>query len=577
MTFANLSTPWVLAGLAGLAALLYALQHLRTRYREVTVVTTLFWRQVVDVAPVRKFWERFRHVWAYALILAICSLIWIAVAEPQFEDTRDRTFHVVVLDGSAGMAGGARFQDTVRELKRHVSRLPADRRQVIWSGAQIRPLLNPGEHDLVLDRRLAPLVPEAAPASLERVVRQLSASQRGGHPTSVLVFGDAPVRKQVLDLLPPAMTAKRAASPGPAEGNRGITALGASEALSGAWNKVDVFVRAQATKDGAPIRVGDLQFDLDGRAVAGAEAVAPETGAGFVIHDLPAGGGLLTVRLSNGDGLPLDDAASLRLPDKPILKVLVSPSLAPVLRPALEADPGVTLTSADPDVVIRHAGEGIGGSLPAMEFVSATAQAQAFLFTHPDTLDSAAVFTDAVNALGLKQIDAMSLAQVSQRPIEVSIAGGRQWRFSVWQELLSDDYNFTQSRAFPLFVASAVRWLAGTSAWYPYVAAGQPLTTTSTGERPWIVGAGNRVLDPLGVAFVPARAGQLTLESGGKPLSVSLLDPEITTGERDPALPVATAADVRLAAPTSLVTWLLLLAVAMLGAEWFLYQKGRMP
>lgn len=35
MNFANLSAPWVVAGLAGLAALLFVLQQLRTRYRDV--------------------------------------------------------------------------------------------------------------------------------------------------------------------------------------------------------------------------------------------------------------------------------------------------------------------------------------------------------------------------------------------------------------------------------------------------------------------------------------------------------------------------------------------------------------
>src|SRR5205814_6815643 len=76
MTFANLPAAWVLGGLAGLAALLFVLQQLRTRYRDVTVVTTMFWKQVVDEAPVRKLRERFRHPWAYALILLIAGLVW---------------------------------------------------------------------------------------------------------------------------------------------------------------------------------------------------------------------------------------------------------------------------------------------------------------------------------------------------------------------------------------------------------------------------------------------------------------------------------------------------------------------
>ena len=41
MSFAALSVPSVLIGLAALAGLLYLMQRLRVRYREQTVITTL--------------------------------------------------------------------------------------------------------------------------------------------------------------------------------------------------------------------------------------------------------------------------------------------------------------------------------------------------------------------------------------------------------------------------------------------------------------------------------------------------------------------------------------------------------
>ncbi len=43
MSFGNLGAPLVIAGLLGLAGVLYLLQRLRVRHRELTVVTTLFW------------------------------------------------------------------------------------------------------------------------------------------------------------------------------------------------------------------------------------------------------------------------------------------------------------------------------------------------------------------------------------------------------------------------------------------------------------------------------------------------------------------------------------------------------
>ena len=59
MSFANLTWPWLLAGAAGLAGLLYVLQQLRIRYTEVAVPTAMFWLEAARDAPVRVFRRRF--------------------------------------------------------------------------------------------------------------------------------------------------------------------------------------------------------------------------------------------------------------------------------------------------------------------------------------------------------------------------------------------------------------------------------------------------------------------------------------------------------------------------------------
>jgi len=572
--------PWtaVVAGLAGLAAALYVLQQLRTRYRDVTVVTTLFWKQVVDEAPVRKFRERFRHPLAYALILAICSLIWLGFAEPQFAAASDDTFHVLVLDASAGMAAAGRFDSAVRELTREAARLPVDRRQVIWSGGELRSLLAPGEHVLLLQKRLERLAPEPAPASVERLLRQLSAVRRAGQ-TSVVVFGDAPVRRQVLDLVPASITVGRAAQPQTLVGNAGITALGVSDAASGAWDRVDVLIDVQSSGDGAAMTAVGIRITLDGQPVP--DAVVSRTarpgGYSLLVRDLPAAGGLLAARLGAPDTLPVDDAASLRLPSKPILKVMLSASLQREIGPVLKADSGVTVVTASPDVVIRRSGETAGGGVPALEFVQTASQPQAFVLTHPAAFESDLVLADAVEEIGLAQIDAMSLAQDTGRRIEVSIALGQQWRFSVWDELLSEHYNFTRSRAFPLFVANAVRWLAGTPAWYAEVAAGRPLVAAASGNPDRIVNTAGRILDPLGAPFVPPRAEELKIADVNRTLTASLLDPSVTRGVLDSAVDVAALAPVTSMPGPDVATWLLLLAIGLLSAEWYWFQRGRLP
>jgi hypothetical protein len=575
VSFANLPLAWVGGGLAALATLLYVLQRLRVRHRQVTVVTTLFWRVAAEEAPARTLVERFRHPWAYAFILLIVSLLWLAFAGPQPSRTQSGSFHVLVLDGSAGMAAGTRFKDAVAALKSHVSRLSPDQRQVVWCGAGTRTLLNPGEQELLLTKRLAGLQPEAAPASVENLLRQLAVSSRPGRATEVVIFGDAPVRAETLALTPSLMVARAPIGPRKTPRNAGITALGVTEAESGAWDRVDVFVRVESDRPAAgPADL--LTIDVDGREVPVTElrAVRGDSTKGYLLRNLPAAGGLLTARLTTDDAVPLDNVARIRLPEKPRLKVQLSPSLDHVLRPVLEADPAIQITDTGAKVAIRRQGENVGPSLPALEFVPSAAH-PAFLITFPEKLDSTAVFDHAVNAIGLKEIDAMSLADSAKRPIEVAITSGTQWRFEVWEELLSDDFNFTKSRAFPLFVANSLRWLAEVRSGYPFVAAGRPLVSETLELDNRVLDAEGHVLDPLGVPFVPPQAGQIKVEHGGRPLEVSLLDPASTLGAARAGSALTEQASAGLSANP--VVWLLLAALGLLGLEWYLYQTSRVP
>lgn len=572
MNFANLPLAGVLAGLAGLAAVLYALQRLRIRHRQVTVATTLFWKVAAEEAPARTLRERFRHPWAYALILLITALLWLAFAAPQPAKTEGGTFHVLVLDGSAGMAAGTRYRDAVAALERHVSGLPAESRQVLWSGAGVRTLLNPGEHGLLLKKRLDGLAPEAAPSGAENLLRQLAAAGRPGRVTEVVIFGDAPLRVETLALTPSLKVARAALGERKTARNAGITALGVTEAESGAWDRVDVFVRVESDQKSATADA--LQLDLDGTAIP-STALRGDAAKGYLLPDQLAAGGLLTVRLTADDAIPLDNSARIRLPDRPRLKVQLSPSLERALRPVLEADPAVQLTDTDAKVVIRREGETLGANLPALEFVKSDGARPAFKITHPEKLDSATVMEQAVSAIGLREIDTMALADTARRPIEVAIGTGPQWRFEVWANLLSEDFDFTQSRSFPLFVANAVRWLANTRSGYPYLAAGRALTGESLAGGDRVVDAQGRVLDPLGVPFVAEQAGDLILENTTRPLAVSLLDPATTVGAAGAAPALAKPAAAGLG--FNVITWLLLGALLLLAWEWYLFQSGRVP
>lgn len=564
MSFTLLSLPWVLGGAAGLAGLLYVLQRLRVRHQRVTVPTTLFWKLAAEEAPARTMTARFRHPLAYLLILLISVLLWLALAGLETRRKDDGAFHVLLLDGSAGMAAGTRWSDAVTALKNQVGNLSPAQRQVLLVGAGVKTLLNPGEPDLLLAKRLEGLAPVAAPAGIEAVLRQIAATTRAGQSTEVLVFGDAPVRPE--SLAPALKVSRVALAKNKPAANAGITSLGVAEARSGAWDRVDVYLQVSGAHPSAP------RIELEGTPLT--VTVAP--GGDYLLPDLPARGGLLTVKLAADDSLSLDNTAGIRLPDRPKIKVQVSASLLPLLAPVLAADPAIEITEAGANVVIRLEGETFGDGLPALEFVAARDGQSAFLITHPDGLDAAAVLHQAVAAIGLREIDAASLAKSARRPVTASVASGPQWRFSVWRELLSDDFNFTKTRAFPLFIDNAVRWLAGAPGDYPVVAAGRPLESAGLDSAARFVTAQGRALDPLGVTLVPAQAGEFPRAGGAKPLLVSLLDPVASSGATG-GLAEAPAAVLAGGMTTNPVTWLLLIALLLLVVEWHFNRVGRIP
>ena len=110
MRFSQISGLGFGLGLLGLALLLFVLQWLRVRHRQVEVVTTLFWREAIEESRARVLWQRFRHPWAYLGILSIAALMWLAWAGPEFSRV-DETEAVFLLDGSAAMGVGQRFEE----------------------------------------------------------------------------------------------------------------------------------------------------------------------------------------------------------------------------------------------------------------------------------------------------------------------------------------------------------------------------------------------------------------------------------------------------------------------------------
>ena len=563
MSFANLSTGAVAAGVAVLAAGLFLLQRLRVRYQPRRVVTTLFWQEALEEARARVFVRRFRHLLAYLFILLIATLMWFGFADPQWEQGDDAD-HVLLIDGSAGMAWGSRFDDVIEAVKQRAASLPRERRSVVLCGSRPRPLLLPGEHERVLERRLEEAGPEACPSTLEQTLRAVVHAKDQSRDLAVEIAGDGPIREATRALLPDGVTMTRLATDPTRDGNRGITALGVVAATSGAWDRVDVLAEVHGDATGLVIAV-------NGRPLTQGTAVATTRGAAreIVIKDLPANGGLVTISLPAGDRLELDDVARLRLPDRPRIKVSLSASLNGTLRPVLEADPGVEIVTTGADVAVRRDGESDGGDIPALEWTASEAQTEAILLRHERALPSRKVLMESFDRLGLEDVDTTDLATGTGRVISLGAAPADLRGVSVWDVLLGQQYNFVHSRSFPLFVAASIRWLAGTEDFPSYVAAGEPVVGDMTAHR----SGDGKTLDPAGAEFVPPVAGSY---GGGQAAMVaSLLDIDTTVG-RSAGADDGSGNDLG-PGGTDALTLIALLALALLCAEWVLYRTGRMP
>jgi len=475
VSFQLLPVSAVVAGLALLAGGLYLLQRLRVRHRDVIVPTTLFWHAAAQETRARVFMRRFRHPIAYALLLLIAMLLWLAFAEPAGASDREERVTVLLLDGSAGMAWGDRFERAQRTLLEQVGRAPVGAVEVVFCAGWPRTLLRFGEHPILLEQRLEKLRPEACPASLERVVALLPQDR----PTTLVVIGDARLRA---GMIPDGWELLRPGPGGARPENAGVIAMGVSEAASGAWDRVDVHVEATA----------EYTINLD------------------QLTDVPALGQEVVVRLVGGDAIALDDEARMVLPRRTMVRVKRTPELAPLLR----ADPGVELADAGVEIELVD-----GADIVIEGPVDAWASAPGELIE----------FVDVERGGDAPRIERRS---------------GPARRVLLGRALLTDRYNFTRTRAFPLFIARAVRWIAGSEEFPAFVAVGESIPGTEF--APPVTGTyGSHyasLLDPLARTSVTADAG---LEQTGS------------------------GADV--------AAWMALLAFALLIGEWYLHRTGRVP
>ncbi|MFT7167607.1 MAG: hypothetical protein ACI80K_000729 [Paracoccaceae bacterium] len=580
-------------GLLGLGALLFALQRLRVRHRSQLVVTTLFWREALEESRARTLFERFRHPLTYLLLALIGGLLWLSVARLE-SDRGEGVQHTFLLDASAGMAVGDRFARAVDALAAELENTPRERTEVLLCGNGVRTVLAPGEDRALLVARLANAKPVAVPSSVERTLVSAAAQVRGeaGAPHRFVIVGDGPIDPSTsaalsggdwIERLPLSEAAAQAGDGSsdvsggvPMEGNVGITALGVSPAASGSFDAVDVMVRVE----GQNVSAHRMTISLGGQSVAGAQRRSGANGAlEYIIRDLrpasaSAAGARLLVAALEASGaanqLDMDDRAEILLPELRLIRVLLSPSgveaADAALRSACLADGAIEIVNAPARADIVIGGTPAAGlvDLPSLLVASSAGQEHAFEVHDPAVDDPDALLATALGALALDRIDAARLASEIGRPLSLGAAStsGGPRAISVWSELFDPTRSsFTESRAFPVVVGRAARWLSGTPDIIPYRPRGRPQPVRLAGNAamalyPWEVNDREATLGAPGL-LDPGT----TLRAG---LSAA---PSDADRENYPATGGA--------GPWRFATWVLVLVLALLVSEWILYQRGR--
>lgn len=566
MNFVALPAWAVLAGALAIAAALALLQRLRRRRRVLQLPAAMLWRQAVQQAPARVLGGRFRHWPAYLLALLVALLLWLGVAQPRLTPVADARLQLFYLDASAAMQPGDRFARARRALLADAAAVAPVHRVVYLGDGAGSVLLEPGEPLALLARRLQGVAPMAAPSGFASWLAGVPA-RAGAAPVTLHHYGPA-----LAALRPPAgVELVQGAVAAVVPGNRGIVALGASPAASGAWDRADVALETAAAA-GPPPDLAALRFTRAGRAfVPVVRTLAPGR---FLLPDLPADGSELVVTLGQGDGFPADDRAALRLPARPRIKVALAPGVPAAIAAVVRADPALQASdAAGAEVAVGLAGDGFAPELPALRLADPAQQADTFVFAGPDTATPDEL-AQRLDALGLGQRDASALAEHLHRPVTLGLRPAPRRALSVWRTLFDPQAGFARARALPLFVSQSLRWLAAPQGWVPYAQAGTRLLDQSAVYGP--------VQDPvlaahgLGDGLYLRAAGSQRV--GGRELSVSLIDRGQTLAAAAP-VPAARASRPMSAAalPDLLYPVLMLLAGLLLAVEGWLYLRGRMP
>jgi hypothetical protein len=355
---------------------------------------------------------------------------------------------------------------------------------------------------------------------------------------------------------------------------------------------------------GRTAREAVLEIDIDGRPVHRAPLRLRPAGSQTVNVAVDALGQFITARLAGGDALTIDDSRSIAVPPARAIRVALIGPGGSFLEHALAVHPSVSLRTFDqrtppPDVAVTaqfdvlvcdRCSDPQSSEIPSL-VVSDTPgdrsrDAVRVVATNHALADSlepgdvAATVSAAIRPDPRGEV----VLRVGRAAAVTAVDGPGPRRVDVHLDLTEPD--FALSTAFPVLVANAVAWLTAPLIVPPEATAGEPLVFAGpprAGDEVRVTGPDGRPreVQRAGGRFVVAgtdSAGQYRIQANGLEHLVAinpnvLAESDLST-PRAAALDRAEAAPASPGAPIAAPPSLALLALALLGAEWWLRMQG---
>ena len=619
--FAPLNLLWLL----WLVPVIIFFYLLKLKRREVVVSSVLLWNHLVKDVQANAPFQKLKKSLLLLLQLLIAILAILALARPAFfSETIGGSQVVVILDGSASMqsldAGGSRFDEAKRIALKMVGNMRGgDRMMVLLATSRTRPLTSSTTDKNELRRAIARARPADTTTNLRDAVLLAaslggSSMQHSGNRIYLLSDGAIPD----LDEIDTRSSEVQFVRIGTRAENVGIVALDVRRAFK-EDGRYQMFVAVRnfsptAKKCNLEVYRNDALIDVRPLDLPAADRTTGFSEKAEVVENLVEATGILRAKLDLKDDLDVDNEAYSQLSARREISVLLVADGSDIyLRKALNLDPHVKLDTTTPSAYAGQAGydvvvfenEGPKAVGPGNHLYINCAGPTAPVEIKGKVTDATVLDWDRVHPVmryvKLSRLHLSEARTATKKPWAIKLAeheggdegvtiaigekGGVKSAYVGFPLLKTE---FPLRVAFPIFFNNLIQWLAaqpgktegiqlraGEPASIDVPAAVNELTVTAPGGRKSVVVPDGRVAyavdtEERGIYTVTAKnlRQEFAVNLLSRDESATMPRDKIQFGRRPV---VAGSGTVRTARETW--RWLLLLAVVVLGLEWWVYHR----